>query len=181
MLEGKLIVILALGHQNKSKSSFTGSGFFVLMSQCRNNHELALQHGGQAHGFCTMWSFVAKVAKVIVSKMAQLGLFWGWSSIKTPKTYEKNIEILAMLVLVNWRTILFMQKRHKSIHTQKQLYERWHDFEKEGKLQFSNYSGGEGRIELLGSRKLAHAKKEYWEHIFYIKRGKCAQYLWTRC
>ena len=29
---------------------------FVLMSQCRNNNELALQHGG----FCAMWSFVAK-------------------------------------------------------------------------------------------------------------------------
>ena len=56
MLEGKLIIIPALGHQNKGKSSFTGSGLFVLMSQCGNNNELALQHGG----FCTMWSFVAK-------------------------------------------------------------------------------------------------------------------------
>ena len=36
-------------HQNKGNSSFTGSGLFVLMSQCRNNNELALQHGG----FCT--------------------------------------------------------------------------------------------------------------------------------
>ena len=32
MLEGKLIIIPALGHQNKGKSNFTGSGFFVLMS-----------------------------------------------------------------------------------------------------------------------------------------------------
>ena len=31
---GKLIIIPALGHQNKGKSSFTGSGLFVLMSQC---------------------------------------------------------------------------------------------------------------------------------------------------
>ena len=48
-VEGKLIIILALGHQNKGKSSFTGSGLFVLISQCRNNNELNLQHGG----FCT--------------------------------------------------------------------------------------------------------------------------------
>ena len=46
-LEGKLIIIPALGHQNKGKSNFTGSGVFVLkMSQCGNNNELALQHGG---------------------------------------------------------------------------------------------------------------------------------------
>ena len=49
MLEGKLIIIPALGRQNKGKASFTGSGVFVLMSQCGNNNELALQHGG----FCT--------------------------------------------------------------------------------------------------------------------------------
>ena len=49
MLEGKLIIIPALGHQNKGKSNFTGSDLFVLMSQCGNNNELALQHGG----FCT--------------------------------------------------------------------------------------------------------------------------------
>ena len=47
--EGKLIIIPPLGHQNKGKSSFIGSGLFVLMSQCGNNNELALQHGG----FCT--------------------------------------------------------------------------------------------------------------------------------
>jgi len=46
MLEGKLITTPALGHQNKGKSSFTGSGLFVLMSQCGNNNEPALQHGG---------------------------------------------------------------------------------------------------------------------------------------
>ena len=56
MLEGKLIIIHALGHQNKGKSSFTGSGLFVLMAQCGNNNELALQDGA----FCTMWSLVAK-------------------------------------------------------------------------------------------------------------------------
>ena len=39
MLEGKLIIIPALGHQNIDKSSFTGSDLFVLMSQCENNHE----------------------------------------------------------------------------------------------------------------------------------------------
>jgi len=49
MLKGKLIIIPALGHQNKGKSSFTGSGLFVLISQCGNDNELALQHGG----FCT--------------------------------------------------------------------------------------------------------------------------------
>ena len=31
---------------NKGKSSLTGSGLFVLMSQWGNNNELALQHGG---------------------------------------------------------------------------------------------------------------------------------------
>ena len=56
MREGKLIIIPALGHQNKGNSSFTGSSLFVLMSQCGNNNELALQHGG----FCTTWSLVAK-------------------------------------------------------------------------------------------------------------------------
>jgi len=49
MLEGKLIIISTLGHQNKGKSSFTGSGLCVLMSQWGDNDELALQHGG----FCT--------------------------------------------------------------------------------------------------------------------------------
>ena len=57
MLEGKLIIIIpSLGHQNKGKSSFTGSGLFVLMSQCENHNELALQLGR----LCTTWSFVAK-------------------------------------------------------------------------------------------------------------------------
>ena len=44
------------GTSNKDKSSFTGSDLFALMSQCGNNNELALQHGG----FCTTWSLVAK-------------------------------------------------------------------------------------------------------------------------
>ena len=56
MLEGKFIIIPALGHQNKGKSSFTGSGLFLLMSQCGNNNEFAFQHGG----FSTTWSLVAK-------------------------------------------------------------------------------------------------------------------------
>jgi len=42
MLESKLIIIPALGHQNKGKASFTGSGLFVLMSQCGSGDELAL-------------------------------------------------------------------------------------------------------------------------------------------
>ena len=54
--QARLIIIPALGHQNKGKSSFTGSGLFVLMSQCGNNNELALQHGG----FCITWSLVGK-------------------------------------------------------------------------------------------------------------------------
>ena len=41
---GELIIIPALGHQNKGKSSFTGSGLFVLMSQCGNNNKLAHHH-----------------------------------------------------------------------------------------------------------------------------------------
>ena len=44
MVAGKLIVIPVLGHQNKGKSSFTGSCLFVLMSQCGNNNELARHH-----------------------------------------------------------------------------------------------------------------------------------------
>ena len=44
MVACKLIIIPALGHQNKGKSSFTGSGLFVLMSQCGNNNELARHH-----------------------------------------------------------------------------------------------------------------------------------------
>ena len=56
MLEGKLIIFPALGHQSKDKSRFTGLGLFVLISQYGNNNELALQHGG----LCTTWSLVAK-------------------------------------------------------------------------------------------------------------------------
>ena len=56
MLESKLIIIPELGHQNKE--SWTSEAWLasVLMSQCGNNNELALQHGG----FYTMRSFVAK-------------------------------------------------------------------------------------------------------------------------
>ena len=46
MLDGKLIIIPVLGHSNKGQSSLTGRGLFVLPSQCWNNNELALQHGG---------------------------------------------------------------------------------------------------------------------------------------
>ena len=42
--------------KQRQKTSFTGSGLFVLMSKCGNNNKLALQHGG----FCTTWSLVAK-------------------------------------------------------------------------------------------------------------------------
>ena len=44
MVVGKLIMIPALGHQKKGKSSFTGSGLFVLMSQSGNNNEFAHHH-----------------------------------------------------------------------------------------------------------------------------------------
>ena len=44
MVASRLIIIPALGHQNKGKSSFTGSGRFVLMSQCGNDNELARHH-----------------------------------------------------------------------------------------------------------------------------------------
>ena len=44
------------------KSSLIGWVLFVLMSQCGNNTELALQYGG----FCTMWSYVAKGLLVVV-------------------------------------------------------------------------------------------------------------------
>ena len=44
MVAGKLIIIPALEHQNKGKSSFTGSCLFVLMSQYGNNNELARHH-----------------------------------------------------------------------------------------------------------------------------------------
>jgi len=48
MLQGKLIIIPALGHQNKGKSNFTVSGLCFNVP-VRDNNELALQHGG----FCT--------------------------------------------------------------------------------------------------------------------------------
>ena len=44
MVVGKLIIIPAMGHQNNGKSSFTGSGLFVLMSHCGNNNDLAHNH-----------------------------------------------------------------------------------------------------------------------------------------
>ena len=44
MVVRELIIIPTLGHQNKGKSRFTGSGLFVLMSQCGNNNELAHHH-----------------------------------------------------------------------------------------------------------------------------------------
>ena len=56
MLEGKLMIIPALGHQNNETSTSEAWLTFVLMSQCRNNNELALLHGR----FCTIWLFVAK-------------------------------------------------------------------------------------------------------------------------
>ena len=65
---GQAIIIPALGHQNKGKSSFTCSGLFVLMSQCGNNNEFAHQHGG----FSTTWSPVArdlfKIHEAMVAK-----------------------------------------------------------------------------------------------------------------
>ena len=65
MLEGKLIIIPALGHWNKENSTSQAWLAFVSMYQCGNNNELALQYGG----FCTMWSFVAK------------GLFGDWMTV----------------------------------------------------------------------------------------------------
>ena len=44
MVVGKLMIIPALGHQNKGKSSFTGPGLFVLMSQCGNNNKELAHH-----------------------------------------------------------------------------------------------------------------------------------------
>ena len=69
MLEGKLIIIPALGHQNKGKSSFTGSGLFVLMSQWGNNNELVLQRGW----FCTTWSLADKSLLALSERM---GMVW---------------------------------------------------------------------------------------------------------
>ena len=56
MLEGKLIIIPALGHQNKETWTSEVWFAFVLMSHCGNNNEIALHHGR----FCTTWSLVAK-------------------------------------------------------------------------------------------------------------------------
>ena len=50
MLEGKLSIIPALGRKNKEISTSQAWLAFVLMPQCGNNNELALQNGG----FCTM-------------------------------------------------------------------------------------------------------------------------------
>ena len=44
MLVGKLIIIPALGHQNKETWTSEAWLAFVLMSQCGNNNELARHH-----------------------------------------------------------------------------------------------------------------------------------------
>ena len=68
MLEGKLIIISPLGRWNKETSIRQTWLAFVLMSQCGNDNELALQHGR----FCTMWSFVAKGLLVISESLVPL-------------------------------------------------------------------------------------------------------------
>ena len=50
MLEGKLIIIPALNIKTKRPQTSQAGLAFVLMSQCGNNNELALQHDG----VCTM-------------------------------------------------------------------------------------------------------------------------------
>ena len=62
-----------------------------------------------------------------------------------------------MWVLVNWRTILIMQKSIKAhTHTKQEMYEEWHEFEK-----FPAILKVRGaRTELIGSRTLAHAQEQ---------------------
>ena len=87
MLEDKLIIIPTLGNQNKGKSSFTGSGLLVFMSQCGKNNELALQHGG----FCTTWSLVAKGLLNIFVSMFSIKATVQWFKIyKIPAGSNKN-------------------------------------------------------------------------------------------
>jgi len=42
MMVGGLIIVPALGHRSKGKASVTGSGLFVLVSQCGGDDGLAL-------------------------------------------------------------------------------------------------------------------------------------------
>ena len=99
MLESKLIIIPALGLQNKGKSSFTGSGLFVLMSQCGNNNEFAVQHGG----FCTTWSLAAKGLLINVTfclfylnLKVEVRCFYWWDEISLA------LHTLLQLLLAAW-------------------------------------------------------------------------------
>ena len=72
MLEGELMILPALGHQNKETWASEAWLAFVLMSQCRNIYELALQPGR----FCTMWSFVAKGLCKAPNTISVIFTFW---------------------------------------------------------------------------------------------------------
>ena len=132
MLEGKLIIIPTLGHQNKGKSSVTGSGLFVLMSQCGNNNELGLQHGG----FCATWSLVAKGLLTsyrpnfdIWLRAEKLKLWsgccnsthpWGvaWSGTKFPWNELRNSIFYCVInIHPSWRKKFIAPKPHNSQST----------------------------------------------------------------
>ena len=118
MLEGKLIIIPALGRQNKGKSSFTGSGLFVLMSECGNNNELALQHGG----FCSTWSLVAKgLTAIILTHSSAVPTFMRSNPLFQPVSPYRvrnltklcNIQILWSTAGHSWRALT----RNRSLST----------------------------------------------------------------
>ena len=75
-------------HWDVKTESLTSQAWlaFVLMSQCRNTNELALQHGG----FCTTWSsFVAKSVlgsfhcKLNPSECQQKSPYYLWQSVES--------------------------------------------------------------------------------------------------
>ena len=101
MLESKLIIIPALVHQNKETWTSEAWLASVLMSQCGNNNELALQHGG----FYTMRSFVAKGLLMLCT--------WRSEAILVERTIAKKFfGNLTLLSSNAWATLRYWFDHH---------------------------------------------------------------------
>ena len=72
MLQGKLIIIPALGHQNKGKPSFTGSGLFVCMPSARDLQALQIYNFRQQQfsmSLLTQYVDFSSIRTRVVSKL----------------------------------------------------------------------------------------------------------------
>jgi len=85
--------------KTKASQASLVQGLFVLMSQCGNNNELALQHGG----FCTTWSLVAKGLLINVTfclfylnLKVEVRCFYWWDEISLA------LHTLLQLLLAAW-------------------------------------------------------------------------------